>query len=187
MRMIAISLLALAACGGDGAESTDAASSADAAGDAAPTAIGSLFINEVMPSNTTACADSFGEFDDWIELYNAGAADLDLTGYYVTDDMATPMKAQLPAGLIVPAHGYKLLWADDQVQGVDHLAFKLDAQGEQFAISAPDGTLIDSLTFGAATSDVAFARLPDGTGDFASCAASTCGAANGASCAAAAR
>jgi hypothetical protein len=184
MRILAIYLLGLAACGSDGAESADAALAADAA---APTATGSLFINEVMPSNTAACADSFGEFDDWIELYNAGAADLDLTGYYVTDDVATPMKAQLPAGLIVPAQGFKLLWADDQVQGVDHLAFKLDAQGEQFAISAPDGTLIDSITFGEATSDVAFARLPDGTGDFASCAASTCGAANGASCAAAAR
>lgn len=179
-------LAALAACGRDDAAAPDAAGSADASADA-PVAMGSLFINEVMPSNTTACADSFGEFDDWIELYNAGAADLDLTGFYVTDDVAMPMKVQVPAGLIVPAHGYKLLWADDQVQGVDHLAFKLDAQGEQFAISAPDGTLIDSITFGEATSDVAFARLPDGTGDFASCAVSTCGAANGASCAAAAR
>lgn len=175
--------IGLGACGGGDDDTTDAATASDATGAAG----GGLFINEVMPSNAAACADSFGEFDDWIELYNAGAADLDLTGYYVTDDTALPMKAQLPAGVIVPAHGFKLLWADDQVQGVDHLAFKLDAQGEQFAISGPDGVLIDSITFGAATTDVAFARLPDGTGDFASCAVATCGAANGASCAAAAR
>lgn len=181
-----VPLGALGACASDDAATTDGATTDAATSDAPAAAAGNLFINEVMPSNAAACADSFGEFDDWIELYNAGAADLDLTGYYVSDDTALAMKAQL-SGIIVPAHGFKLLWADDQVQGVDHLAFKLDAQGEQFAISAPDGALIDSITFGAATTDVAFARLPDGTGDFASCAVATCGAANGAGCAAAAR
>ena len=179
---------ALAACGGASDPATgDAAVTTDAASDAPATAVGRLFINEVMASNTTACADSFGEYDDWVELYNASAADLDLTGYYVTDDTTQPMKGQLAAGIIVPAHGFKLLWADGQTQGVDHLAFKLAAEGEQFAITAPDGTRIDSITFGAAATDISFARLPDGTGDFASCAVATCGAANGASCAAATR
>ena len=185
MRIWFCLLAALGACSSDPATTGDAATAEDGTSDAP--AAGSLFINEVMPSNAAACADSFGEFDDWVELYNAGAADLDLTGYYVTDDSTMPMKAQLPAGVVVPAHGYKLLWADGEVQGVDHLAFKLAAEGEQFAITAPDGTLVDSITFGAATTDVAFARLPDGTGDFASCAVATCGAANGTSCAAAAR
>lgn len=163
--------LAAAACGGGGG-ATDAA------------AAGALVINEVMPSNTAACADGFGEFDDWVELYNPGAADLDLTGYTVTDDTAMPTRMTLPAGVVVPARGYKLLWCDDQVQGVDHLPFKLDAAGEQFAIYAPDGALIDSISFGMATTDASFARLPDGTGEFASCARPTCGAANGATCAA---
>jgi len=178
-------LLLLAACGGDDAASAVDAATADATPDAATRV--ALYINEVMPSNTAACADSFGEYDDWVELYNAGASDVDLAGYYVTDDAAAPKKAPLAAGVTVPAHGYKVLWLDNQTQGVDHIAFKLDAAGEQFAIYAPDGTLIDSIMFGAATTDVSFARLPDGTGDFASCAHATCGAANGASCAAAAR
>lgn len=188
MKKLVCSLALLAACGGDDeAASTtiDAAVTPDAAPDAAATTP-ALYINEVMPSNKTTCADSFGEYDDWVELYNAGATDLDLTGYYVTDDTAMPTKAQLPAGVVVPAHGYLLLWCDGQVQGVDHLSFKLAAEGETFAIYTPDGTLIDSLTFGAATTDVSFARLPDGTGDFVSCAHPTCGAANGATCAAAA-
>jgi len=187
IRTVGCLVVALGACGGGGDSATsDATATTDAASDAA-TAVGRLFINEVMPSNTAACADSFGEYDDWVELYNASAADLDLTGYYVTDDTTMPMKGPLAAGIIVPAHGFKLLWADGQTQGVDHLTFKLAAEGEQFAITAPDGTLIDSITFGAAATDVSFARLPDGTGDFASCAVATCGAANGASCAAAAR
>ncbi|MFT3697614.1 MAG: lamin tail domain-containing protein [Kofleriaceae bacterium] len=164
----------LAACGSSG-------SSVDAAPDGPP-GVGVLFVNEVMPSNTTACADPFGEYDDWIELYNSSSADLDLTGYYVSDDPTQPMREQLQAGVTVPAGGFKLLWADEQVQGVDHLQFKLEAKGESFLISAPDGTLIDTITFGAATTDVSFARLPDGTGAFADCPHSTCGASNGTSC-----
>ncbi len=171
-----LALVLLAACGSSSA-TIDAVST-----DASP--VGTLFINEVMPSNTTACADPFGEYDDWIELYNAGDADLDLTNYYVTDDLTMPMREKLAAGVTVPAHGFKLLWADEQVQGSDHLQFKLEAKGEMFMISAPDGTMIDQITFGAATTDVSFARLPDGTGDFASCAHSTCGATNGTTCAA---
>ena len=184
-----IACIACAACGGDdgGGDAADTPDAAAPSPDAAvlpPDAsspLGVLFINEVMPSNAAACADPFGEFDDWVELYNAGATDLDLTGFTVTDDTTTPAKATL-TGVTVPAHGYKLLWCDGQVQGVDHLSFKLEAKGEQFAIYLPDGSLIDSITFGKATTDVSFARVPDGTGDFASCAHATCGAANGTTC-----
>lgn len=161
-------LLLLAACGNGSGN-----------GDAGPPGLGTLFVNEVMPSNTAACADPFGEFDDWVELYNAGSTDLELTGFYVSDDATQPMRVALQAGVTVPAGGFTLLWADEQVQGIDHLQFKLEAKGEMFLISAPDGTLIDQITFGMATTDVSFARLPDGTGEFASCAHPTCGASNG--------
>ncbi len=175
-------IVALAACGGGNPAGVDAAGDAVASHDAAPSALGVLFVNEVMASNTAACPDEFGELDDWAELYNAGDTDLDLTGYSVTDETATPAKAVLPAGVIVPAHGYKLIWCDGQVQGPAHVSFKLSATGEAFAIYTPGGELIDQLGFGAATTDVSFARLPDGTGAFVSCTRSTCGASNGASC-----
>jgi hypothetical protein len=162
-------IVSFAACGGSD-------------GDDGPDPVGVLFINEIMPSNIAACADPFGEFDDWIELHNAGDDDLDLGGFFVTDNLLQPTKVILPKGLIVPAHGYLILWADDQIQGLDHLSFKLGANGEAFAIATPDGTQIDMFTFGAATADVSFARFPDGTGAFVTCASSTCGAANGAAC-----
>lgn len=172
MHRLAVCALVAAGCGGsDGG---------DAGADASPRAAGVVFINEVMASNTAACPDSFGEYDDWIELYNSGDADFDLAGYSVSDDAAMPAKAVLAAGIVVPGHGFKLLWLDDQVQGTDHFPFKLDAQGESIAIYAPDGSAVDSLSFGAATTDVSFARVPDGTGEFVSCAAATCGASNGA-------
>lgn len=163
--------LAIAACG-------DSSETSDAGSDGATRAAGIIFINEVMPSNAAACADPFGEFDDWVELYNASDADFDLSGLTLSDDAADPKKSTIPAGVSVPAHGFKLLWLDDQVQGIDHFPFKLNAAGEEIAIYATDGSTIDSLTFGEATTDVSFARTPDGTGAFVTCATATCGASN---------
>ena len=168
---ILLAALPLAACGGG----------ADDAPPDAPSVVGVLVINEVLASNTASCPDPFGEFDDFVELYNQGDTDLDLAGYTVTDDPALPAKATLQAGLTVPAHGYKLIWCDGQVQGLDHVSFKLDAAGESFSIFAPDSTLVDKVEFGAATTDVSLARFPDGTGALAACATPTCGTRNGAS------
>jgi hypothetical protein len=139
-------------------------------------ATGSIFINEVMPSNTAACADPFGEFDDWIELYNAGDTDFALDGYTLSDDPIAPAKGALDT-LVVPAGGYKMLWLDDQIEGLDHFAFKLDADGEQIALYAPDGSVVDTLMFGTTDPDVSYARVPDG-GAFTTCKTSSCGVAN---------
>ena len=168
-RMALLALALMLGCGDGGSTSPDAATGG----------VGVLFINEVMPSNTGASADPFGEFDDWVELYNASASDIDLGGYSLTDDLAMPAKAPLAAGLVVPARGYLVIWCDGQVQGIDHVPLKLDAGGEEIALFSPEGESVDSLAFGMATTDVSFARVPDGTGEFVSCTTSTIAGANG--------
>jgi len=45
-----------------------------------------LWINEVMPSNTATVADNAGEFEPWVELYNADTAAMDLTGHYLSNE-----------------------------------------------------------------------------------------------------
>jgi len=42
------------------------------------------------------------------------------------------------------------------------VSFKLSQAGEQISIFAPNGRLVDSITFGAQTSDVSQGRWPDG-------------------------
>lgn len=172
----------LGACGFDSDASPDAATpGGDASVDGTPSALGVLFLNEVMPSNTTTCGDIVGEFDDWIELYNSGATAIDLGGYSITDDPAKPKKATLAAGVTVPAHGFKLLWADDQIQGLDHVAFKLATAAESVTLFAPDGTQLDTYAWtSAALTDNSYARVPNGTGAFALTTTPTCGTTNGA-------
>ena len=45
-----------------------------------------IVINEIMSSNTTTIYDEEGDASDWIELYNNGANQVNLVGYYLSDD-----------------------------------------------------------------------------------------------------
>ena len=125
-----------------------------------------LFINEWMASNDDVIADNYGEYDDWIEVYNAGASSVDLAGYYMSDGSDS---WQIPSGnaslTTVPAGGFLLLWADDDTdQGEHHLGFKLSANGEQIILFQPDGsTIIDEVTFGPQNTNTSSGRAPDGS------------------------
>jgi hypothetical protein len=126
-----------------------------------------LYINEFMAGNTLTLADENDEFDDWFEIYNPTSSEVDLAGYYVTDDLATLNKHQIPTTSItakIPANGWLLIWADNQPeQGDLHAAFALSKGGESIALVAPDGTtIIDSYTFGAQTDDISEGRQTDG-------------------------
>ena len=125
-----------------------------------------VFINEFMASSSSAGLedpDEPGEYPDWIELYNNTPAPIDISGWYLTDDLNAPDQFQLPSG-VVPALGFLLLYADDDPeQGPDHLGFKLSASGEAIGVSADGVTFVDSLVFGAQTQDESFGRFPDGS------------------------
>ncbi|MFN0068624.1 MAG: lamin tail domain-containing protein [Limisphaerales bacterium] len=125
-----------------------------------------VFINEWMPGNTAAVPDNRGEFDDWFELYNAGPAAADLSAYTLTDDLTRPDKFVIPNGTVIPPGGYLLVWADEQegqtTNGHLHVSFRLSGSGEALGLFAPDGTPVDTLTFGPLANNVGQGRFPDG-------------------------
>lgn len=129
---------------------------------------GQIRINEFLAINTSANADPQGEYDDWIELYNAGAAAVDIGGMYVTDDLQRPTKCRIPTGFsaqtTIAAGGRLLLWADNEpADGPLHVGFQLNGAGEQIGLYASDGlTPIDTLTFAQQVQNVSFGRFPDG-------------------------
>ncbi len=128
-----------------------------------------LYINEIVASNDATLADNYGEYDDWIEIYNAGASAIDLSGYYLSDDATNPTLSQIPATnaalSTVPAGGYLIFWADNETtQGENHLNFKLSSSGESVVLTATDGTTtIDAVSFPALITDYGYGRLPDGS------------------------
>ena len=132
----------------------------------------SIFINEFMASNAGILADEAGEYDDWVELYNAGTAPVNIGGMYITDNLTDSTKwlipATNPAATTIAAGGYLILWFDKEpAQGVLHVDTKLSAGGESIGLFAADGqTQIDGLDFGPQTTDISYGRWPDGSGSF---------------------
>lgn len=124
---------------------------------------GRLFINEFMASNGSMTVDDDDEeaTPDWVELFNAGTFDVDISGFWITDDLDEPAKAVLGSGLVVPAGGHLVLLADGEEGGV-HLPFKLDSSGDALGLYDPDGQPLDRINFGGQLTDVAAGRAPDG-------------------------
>jgi hypothetical protein len=69
-----------------------------------------LQLNEYSAANLKTISDNFGEFEDWIELHNSGTATIDLSGYYLSDDVDEPLKWKFPAASIIKAGAYSLVW-----------------------------------------------------------------------------
>jgi hypothetical protein len=126
-------------------------------------------INEYMALNSSTIQDPVdGNYEDWFELYNAGSEDVDLTAYSLTDNVTNASQFVIPPGYVVPAGGFLLVWADNDANQNSptntglHVNFALSGAGEQIGFFAPDGSLVDSLTFGAQSSDVSEGLYPDG-------------------------
>lgn len=135
-----------------------------------------LFINEVLSSNTNDTIDEFNEFDDWIELYNASDLDVDLTSYYLSDDLQDLTKWQIGNGItsntIIASRSYYLSWADGSpLQGKDHANFKVNVNGETIYLSTveqSDTIIIDKVIVPKLATDVSFGREIDGAITFKS-------------------
>ncbi len=128
-----------------------------------------LVINEFMASNLAAWEDPDkpGLYPDWIELYNATNATIDLAGMYLTDELNKPTQYQIPAGVTISSGQHLVFVADkDLIPRPTHIHtnFELAADGEEVGLVDVDGvTMIDSLDFGdlPQSTDISYGRYPD--------------------------
>ncbi len=127
---------------------------------------GPIILNELMARNTTTIGDEWGEFEDWIELWNRGPAAVDLGDYRLTDNPAERDVFALPALRVEPGERV-LVWADgDDDQGAHHAPFQLDADGEWIGLFKTAGggrfDAIDAVRFGSQAADESHGRVADG-------------------------
>ncbi|MBK9452927.1 MAG: CotH kinase family protein [Bacteroidetes bacterium] len=126
-----------------------------------------LVLNELMASNSTTQADSSGEFDDWIELYNNSSSAISLDGYYLSDNANNLLKWEFPANSTINASDFYMVWADeDSSQGANHANFKLSAAGETLYLVNASGVVVDQVTFMNQATDTSHGRYVNGTGPF---------------------
>jgi len=137
-----------------------------------PPAAVDVRINEFIASNDEGLLDEDGEDEDWFELYNAGSATVDLTGWHLTDDAAELDQWTLPA-VSLPAGGHLVIFASGKNRtdpaGELHTNFGLSAGGEYFGLIEPDGvTVADEYApeYPPQTTNQAYGYLPDGSRGF---------------------
>lgn len=145
-----------------------------------------LVINEFMAYNTTCCPDKDSgtdEFDDWIEIFNAGSQPVNLTGMYVSDNRFNPFKYKIPEDVagnsIVEPGEFLIIWADNSPdQGPLHADFGLSNAGEDVGVYYIDGRKIDEYTFGAQSANVSWGRTTNGAATWKAFSTPTPGASN---------
>ncbi|HZN64859.1 MAG TPA: FN3 associated domain-containing protein, partial [Tepidisphaeraceae bacterium] len=101
-------------------------------------------ISEFLAVNNSGITDRDGERSDWIEIHNPGTTDINLDGYFLTDEAAVPNKWRFPA-VTLPAGAYKVVFAsgkDVRTGNELHTNFNLSAEGEYLALVAPDGARV---------------------------------------------
>ena len=102
---------------------------------------------------------------DWVEIFNASAVSVDLSGYKIYDsggNAGTKPKKEFPAGTIIPAGGFFVIVVDD----ADPSGFGLSSGGEQVWLENAGGTIIDDITFPAMIEGQSYGRKPDGSANF---------------------
>ncbi len=128
-----------------------------------------LFINEFLASNSTINKDpDFNEFGDWVEIYNAGNNTIELSGYYITDNLNDTTKWVIPDDAYIAPKSFLLFWADGKDTAlVDlHTNFKLSKSGEEIGLFNANKVLLDSVVYNSQKTDISFGRKPDGNSNW---------------------
>lgn len=108
---------------------------------------------------------------DFIELYNASAQTVDLSGAWLSDDPATP-KYRFPANTTLGPRGFL-------VRDESALGFSLRAAGDEIVLVNSNQTrVIDAVRFGGQAAGVSRGRLPDGGSAWNELSAPTPGSGN---------
>jgi hypothetical protein len=135
-----------------------------------------LFINEIMASNT-----SYTDFpdSDWVEIYNDGDTEVDLSEYYLCDDHYSSTDhdgtigtcTQIPVinslQNVVPAKGHIVFYFDkDGAGGVLNIVQNLGGSGDTVTLINRDGGVVDTKTYldtdGLDVDNTSFGRSTDG-------------------------
>jgi hypothetical protein len=70
-----------------------------------------VVINEYSASNFSTFPNSLGIYSDWIELHNTGNNEVNLNGYYLSEDDNNPKKFKINDDLIIMPKSYVRIYA----------------------------------------------------------------------------
>ncbi|MBQ9545421.1 MAG: lamin tail domain-containing protein [Clostridia bacterium] len=121
---------------------------------------GKLVINELCASYTVGKSALFEGSPDWIEIKNLSSEDIDLGGFWLTDDSLRP--DEVLSG-VVPAGGCALVLCDGgSSPEALHCDFSISTDGETVSLYSSWGALIDEVKFERLEKNFSLARNSSG-------------------------
>ncbi|MBI5383509.1 MAG: immunoglobulin domain-containing protein [Verrucomicrobia bacterium] len=124
---------------------------------------GGLLISEFMADNAHGLRDDDGTQADWIEIYNPGPLDVNVGGWFLTDDPYLPTQWRFP-DLNLGANKYLLVWASgkDRTNSAAplHANFKLNNGSGYLALLDPRTNVASAFlpTYPAQQPDISYGR-----------------------------
>ncbi len=108
-----------------------------------------VVLNEYMSENNYVFADSEGNFYDWAELYNSSLDDIDLSGFYLTDDRYDIMKWSFPNNTVLKSGEYLTVFCSGlntvSSAGEIHTSFSISSDDDRLCLYTPQGILCSYL------------------------------------------
>lgn len=121
-----------------------------------------VVINEWMSKNSTVVGDEDGHYPDWVEIYNAGANSVDLTGYGISDDARYPFKWVFPQKTLGPNEFLVVFCSDkNRISEPFHTNFKLSGS-EDIVLTNNLGYTLSSRHIGSSVFDISEGAGVDG-------------------------
>lgn len=121
-----------------------------------------VVVSEVMTANECTALDAEGTLGDWIELWNNGKSEVDLTGAYISDDPLDAFKWQIPQ-LTLKAGERAVIRCAGASAGPEDATFALPRSGCTVVLTGRRGNTIHSLEVPQLGRDTSWALQADGT------------------------
>lgn len=117
-----------------------------------------IFINEVMSNNKSTDLGVQG-FPDWVEITNLGDSDVNLSGWWLSDDENNLKKWSFPEYIIQPGE-LLIVLCDSNVtysgEGTLSASISFSRTGETVCLSNPSGILVDRMILSSSEADISF-------------------------------
>ncbi|MBQ8953556.1 MAG: lamin tail domain-containing protein, partial [Clostridia bacterium] len=101
-----------------------------------------------------------GSCPDWVELYNASASPVDITGWVLTDKASRSIRFAFPQHVMQPGE-YAIVFADGFLHNDEgdtwHAPFKLSAFGDTLLLFDEHGAVVQSMNIPEMSEDYSYA------------------------------
>lgn len=119
----------------------------------------SVYINEYMTNNERFVTDEDGNYSNYVELYNYGDKDVNLEGYYLSDNINNLDKYMFDS-VVIKAHDYLVVYCSSKNKSDNeiHTNFNLSDNDDYLILSTYNGNIIDKVELVNLKDDISYGK-----------------------------